>query len=50
MNDGVRVVIAVAAAILVIVLIVDARGPTHHRGDQVGSHGTKIVVVVPAPA
>ena len=22
-----------------------ARGPEHHRGDEIGSHGTKVVIV-----
>jgi hypothetical protein len=47
--DGVRALIAVVCALLVIGLIAYARGPAHHRGDEVGSHGTKVVVVVPAP-
>jgi hypothetical protein len=34
-----------AAALLVIGLISYARGPEHHRGDEIGSHGTKVVVV-----
>jgi hypothetical protein len=47
--DGVRVVIAVISALLVIGLMAYARGPAHHRGDEVGSHGTRVVVIVPAP-
>jgi hypothetical protein len=35
----------IAAALLVIGLIAYARGPKHHRGDEVGTHGTKPVVV-----
>ena len=34
-------------ALLVVGLIAYARGPEHHRGDEVGTHGTKVVVVVP---
>ena len=34
-----------AAALLVVGLIAYARGPKHYRGDEVGSHGTKVVVV-----
>jgi hypothetical protein len=34
-------------ALSVIGLIAYARGPEHHRGDDVGTHGTKVVVVVP---
>ena len=35
----------VVAGLLIVGLIAYARGPKHHRGDEVGSHGTKIVVV-----
>jgi hypothetical protein len=35
----------VVAALLLVGLMAYARGPKHHRGDEVGSHGTKIVVV-----
>jgi hypothetical protein len=38
-----------AAAALVVGLIAYARGPKHHRGDEVGSHGTKVVVVHVVP-
>jgi hypothetical protein len=38
------VVIAVAA-VLIVGLIAEARGPKHYRGDEIGSHGTKVVVV-----
>jgi hypothetical protein len=34
-----------AAVVLLVGLIANARGPKHHRGDEVGTHGTKIVVV-----
>ena len=34
-----------AAALLVIGLIAYARGPKHHHGDELGGHGTKVVVV-----
>jgi hypothetical protein len=47
--DGIRVLIVVIAAVLVIALIAEARGPEHRRGDETGSHGTKIVVVVQPP-
>jgi hypothetical protein len=33
------------AAALIVGLIAYARGPKHHRGDEIGSHGTKVVVV-----
>jgi hypothetical protein len=32
----------------VIGLIAYARGPEHHRGDEIGTHGTKVIVVRPA--
>jgi hypothetical protein len=35
----------VAAGLLVVGLIAYGRGPKHHRGDEIGSHGTKVVVV-----
>ena len=34
-----------AAALLVIGLAAYGRGPEHYRGDEVGSHGTKVVLV-----
>ena len=34
-----------AAALLVVGLIAYARGHKHYRGDELGSHGTKVVVV-----
>ena len=34
-----------AAASLLIGLAAYARGPKHHRGDEIGSHGTKVVIV-----
>ena len=36
----------IAAAIALLVgLIAYARGPKHYHGDELGSHGTKVVVV-----
>jgi hypothetical protein len=32
-------------ALLVVGLIGYARGPKHYRGDEIGSHGTKVVVI-----
>jgi hypothetical protein len=29
----------------VLGLLAYARGPEHYRGDEVGSHGTKVIVV-----
>lgn len=45
MNSVLAWVFAVLAAILIIGLIGYARGPTHHRGDEVGSlSGTSMTV------
>lgn len=35
-------------AFSIIGLIAYARGEKHHHGDDVGTHGTKIIVVQPA--
>jgi hypothetical protein len=43
----VRWLLIFGAALLVVGLIAYARGPEHYRGDDVGSHGTKIVRVEP---
>jgi len=40
--------LALVLALCVVGLIAYARGPKHHHGDEVGTHGTKIVVVVPS--
>jgi hypothetical protein len=45
MHDAARWAIGIAAAAFVIGLAAYARGPEHHRGDEVGSHGTKVVLV-----
>jgi hypothetical protein len=44
--SAVRWLIVTAAVLLVISLAAYARGPKHHHGDAVGSHGTRVVVVV----
>jgi len=49
MRRAVEWLLIVAAGLLVIGLIAYARGPKHHRGDEVGSHGTKVVVVRVVP-
>ena len=36
---------ALVLALGIIGLIAYARGPKHHRGDEIGTHGTKIVIV-----
>jgi peptidoglycan hydrolase-like protein with peptidoglycan-binding domain len=38
-------VLIAAAALLVVGLIAYARGPEHHEGDEVGSHGTRILLI-----
>jgi len=48
MRRGAEWLIILACALLVVGLIAYARGPKHHHGDTLGTHGTKIVVV-PAP-
>jgi hypothetical protein len=45
MRRAIEWLLIVAAALLVVGLIAYARGAKHHRGDEVGTHGTKIVVV-----
>jgi hypothetical protein len=45
MRRGVELLLILAAGLLVVGLIAYARGPKHHRGDELGTHGTKIVVV-----
>ncbi|MDF2749131.1 MAG: hypothetical protein K0T00_306 [Gaiellaceae bacterium] len=45
MGDAARWVAVLAAALLLIGLAAYARGPEHRRGDEVGSHGTKVVIV-----
>jgi hypothetical protein len=49
MRRGFEWLLIAAGALLVVGLIAYARGPKHHRGDEVGSHGTKIVVVHVVP-
>ena len=38
-------ILLIVFALSLVGLIAYARGDKHHRGDEVGSHGTKIVVV-----
>jgi hypothetical protein len=45
MRDVASWVVVLAAALCVIGLAAYARGPEHHRGDEIGTHGTKIVSV-----
>jgi hypothetical protein len=44
----VRWLLLLAAAVLVIGLIAYARGPEHHHGSSVGSHGTVGIVQTPS--
>jgi hypothetical protein len=37
--------VIVAAALVVVGMMAYARGHKHYRGDEIGSHGTKVVVV-----
>ena len=45
MRRVVEWLLILVGALLIVGLIAYARGPKHHRGDEVGSHGTKVVVV-----
>jgi hypothetical protein len=45
MRRPVEWVVIVVCALLVIGLIAYARGHKHYRGPEIGSHGTKVVVV-----
>jgi hypothetical protein len=45
MRSAVNWILIVIGGLLVIALIAYARGPKHYRGDEIGSHGTKVVVV-----
>ena len=45
MGDALRWLIAIGATLCVIGLVSYARVPERQRGDEIGSHGTKVVVV-----
>ena len=45
MRPWIRWLLIAVGLLLVVGLIAYARGPKHHRGDEIGSHGTKVVVV-----
>ena len=49
MRRGMEWFLILIGALLVVGLIAYARGPKHHRGDEVGSHGTKVVIVHVVP-
>ena len=51
MSKTVSVAVVLFALLCVFALyglIAFARGPEHHRGDEIGTHGTKVIVVRPA--
>ena len=48
MSNTASWLIALVLALCIVGLIAYARGAEHHRGDEVGTHGTKIIVVQPA--
>ena len=45
MRQWINWLLIAIGVLLVIGLVAYARGPKHHRGDEIGSHGTKVVVV-----
>jgi hypothetical protein len=45
LRRGIEWLLILMGALLVVGLIAYARGPKHYRGDEIGSHGTKVVVV-----
>jgi hypothetical protein len=45
MRRWVEWLIILAAVAVLVGLMAYARGTKHHRGDEIGTHGTKIVVV-----
>jgi hypothetical protein len=49
MRRGIEWALILAGVLLIVGLIAYARGPKHHRGDEIGSHGTKVVVVHVVP-
>ena len=49
MGEVARWGVALAAVLLLFGLAAYARGPEHHRGDEIGSHGTKVVIVRTEP-
>ena len=49
MRRAFELILIAAAAAVLIGLMAYARGAKHHRGDEVGSHGTKVVVVHVVP-
>ena len=50
MTNGARwpaLLIVLVLALCLVGLIAYARGPKHHHGDEIGTHGTKVIVVRP---
>jgi hypothetical protein len=45
MRRVVEYLLIALGALLIVGLMAYARGDKHHRGDEVGTHGTKIVIV-----
>jgi hypothetical protein len=44
-SDAVRWSVAILCALVVIGLMAYARGPEHHHGNDIGSHGTHVLIV-----
>jgi hypothetical protein len=49
MRSALNWILLLAGTLLAIGFLTYARGPKHHRGDEIGSHGTKVVVVYQVP-
>ena len=49
MRRAIEAILLAAAIAALIGLFAYGRGTKHHRGDEVGSHGTKPVVVYVVP-
>jgi len=45
MKRAIAWLLIVVAALSIVGLMTYARGPKHHRGDELGSHGTKVIVL-----
>jgi hypothetical protein len=45
MTNTVRWLLIGVGIVLIVGLMAYARGHRHYRGDEIGSHGTKVVVV-----
>ena len=46
-NDSLRWLVLLVCILLLLGLIAYARGTRHYHGDDVGSHGVRVVVVTP---